>query len=124
MVGIGRQPPVRGPQRGDIHFVAFRDVGWNGLLGPHPAIVVQTSAMTNSSTVIVAPLTSKARSAELAPPYLVRVTARDTGLDRDGWIKADQLFTFPSAELGDRVGRLSVERLEELDQALRFVLDL
>jgi mRNA-degrading endonuclease toxin of MazEF toxin-antitoxin module len=50
--------------------------------------------------------------------------ARDTGLDRDGWIKADQLFTFPCAELGGRVGRLSVERLEELDQALRFVLDL
>ncbi|OGN86835.1 MAG: hypothetical protein A2X23_02290 [Chloroflexi bacterium GWC2_73_18] len=124
MVGIGQRPGTRGPRRGDIHFVTFREAGGNVLFGPHPAVVVQTSAMASSSTVIVAPLTSRARSAELVPPYLVRVAARDTGLDRDGWIKADRLFTFPTAGLGERAGRLSAARFEELDRALRFVLDL
>ena len=104
--------------------MAFRDIGGNVIFGPHPAVVVQTTAMSSSSTVIVAPLTSRSRSADLAPPYFVRVTARDTGLDRDGWVKADQLFTFPSGELGEIAGRLSIERLAELDRALRFVLGL
>ena len=87
--------------------MAFREVGGHVLFGPHPAVVVQTNAMATSSTVVVVPLTSSARSAALSPPYLVPVSARETGLDRDGWIKADQLFTFSSAELGRRVGRLA-----------------
>lgn len=124
MVGLGNQPAAPGPRRGDIHFLVFRDVGGNVIFGPHPAVIVQADRMSKASTTIVAAMTSKVRSADLAPPYLVRVTARDTGLDRDGWVKADQLFTFPTAELGPRAGRLSVQRLDELEVALRFVLDL
>ena len=42
----------------------------------------------------------------------------------DGWIHADQVFTFPAAELDERVGSLRGRKMEELDEALRFVLDL
>ena len=122
MVGIGRQPPPAGPQRGEIYLVPFGETGGNVLAGPHPAVVVQTPRMAASSTTIVAPLTSRVRSADLAPPYLVRALARETGLDRDGWVKADQLFTVPVAILGRPVGHLAPARLEELDRALRFVL--
>jgi mRNA interferase MazF len=124
VVGIGALPPAPGPQRGDIHWVAFRDDAGHVIAGPHPAVVVQASAMARSATVIVVPMTSKARSADLRPPYLVRVEARESGLDRDGWIKADQIVTMDVAELGDRAGRLPPNRLEELDAALRFVLSL
>ena len=124
MVGLGNQPAMPGPRRGDVHFLVFRDVGGNVIFGPHPAVIVQADRMSRSSTTLVVPLTSKVRSADLAPPYIVRVTARDTGLDRDGWVKADQLFTFPTAELGPRAGRLGAARLAALDAALRFVLDL
>ena len=124
MVGIGALPPTSGPQRGDIHWVVFRDDAGHVLAGPHPAVVVQTPAMARSSTVVVVPMTSKARSAELRPPYLVRVEARESGLNRDGWIKADQIVTIDATQLGDRAGRLPPDRLDELDAALRFVLAL
>jgi mRNA-degrading endonuclease toxin of MazEF toxin-antitoxin module len=108
VVSIGARPFAGGPRRGDIHFLAFRDIGGNVLDGPHPAVVV--------------PMTSAPRSGALEPPYLV--PARESGLERDGWVKADRLFTIPSAELGERAGRLSPDRLAALDAALRFVLGL
>ena len=124
MVGIGFAPPPAGPRRGDIHWVAFSDAAGHVIAGPHPAVVVQTQAMARSSKVVVVPMTSKVRSAELRPPYLVTVTASESGLSKDGWVKADQIVTIDIAELGDRAGRLSPGKIDELDAALRFVLAL
>lgn len=124
MVGIGREPGPPGPRRGDIHFIAFPDQGGNVLRGPHPAVVVQTDRMRRSSTVVVVPMTSAARSAAESPPYLVAVASRESGLDRDGFVKCDQPATLPVSVLGARSGRLAPGALDRLDLALRFVLDL
>ncbi len=69
-------------------------------------------------------MTSSPRSAAEAPPYLVPVTGRESGLDRDGFAKCDQPATLPVAVLGPRRGRLAPGVLEQLDLALRFVLEL
>ena len=124
MVDVGSTTPMLRPQRGDIHWIAFRDDAGHVIAGRHPAVVVQTPAMARSSTVMVVPMTSKARSGQLRPPYLVAVSARESGLSRDGWVKADQIVTIDVAELGDRAGRLSPGKILELDAALKFVLDL
>ena len=124
MVGIGREAPTSGPRRGDVHFIAFPDLGGNVLRGPHPAVVVQADRMARSSTVVVVPMTSAARSAAEAPPYLVAVSRRESGLDRDGFVKCDQPATLPVVLLGPRAGRLAPEAVARVDAALRFVLDL
>jgi mRNA-degrading endonuclease toxin of MazEF toxin-antitoxin module len=124
VVGIGREPVAIGPRRGDIHFIAFPDAGGHVVRGPHPAVVVQAERMRRSSTVIVVPMTSAARSASEVPPYLVPVSARDSGLDRDGFIKADQPATLPVAVLGPLAGRLAPEIIDRLNASLRFVLEL
>ena len=124
MVGIGREPATTGPSRGDVHFIAFPDLGGHVLKGPHPAVIVQTDRLRRSSTVVVVPMTSSARAAEFEPPFLVPVRARDSGLDRDGWAKCDQPITLPVALLGPKAGRLSPEAIAKLDAALRFVLGL
>ena len=124
LVGIGQRPPSAGPRRGDIHFVDFGDVGGHVIRGPHPALVIQTDRLGRSSTVVVAPMTSAARAADLEPPFLVAVAARESGLPRDGWVKCDQPTTLPAALLGPRVGRLAPAAMARLDAALRFVFDL
>jgi mRNA-degrading endonuclease toxin of MazEF toxin-antitoxin module len=124
VVGLGQRPPADGPQRGDIHFIAFPDTGGHVLRGPHPAVVVQTDQMRRSSTVVVVPMTSSARSAAEAPPYLVPVAARESSLDRDGFAKCDQPATLPVVVLGPRAGRLSPSAVDRVDTALRFVLEL
>ena len=124
MVGIGQRPAALGPQRGDIHFIAFPNAGGHVLRGPHPAVVVQTDRMRRSSTVVVVPMTSSVRSATTARPYLVPVAARESSLDRNGYAKCDQPATLPVVALGPRAGRLSPSAIDRLDAALRFVLEL
>ena len=94
------------------------------LRGPHPAAIVQTNRLANSSTVVVVPMTSAAKAAVFEPPFLVRVRARASGLPRDGFAKCDQPVTLPRILLGPKVGRLNPEAMDRVDRALRFVLDL
>ena len=124
MVGVGRTPPTPGPRRGDIHFVTFPEAGGHVLRGPHPAVVVQNDRLGRSGTVVLVPMTSSAKSADLAPPYLVSVAARESGLPRDGFVKCDQPVTLPVELLGPQAGRLNPEAVDRLDAALRFVLAL
>jgi mRNA-degrading endonuclease toxin of MazEF toxin-antitoxin module len=124
VVGIGRQPATAVPSRGDVHIIDLPDVEGHVINGPHPAVVVRTNRMARSSTVIVAPMTSRAPSAVENPRYLVAVAGRESGLARDGYVKCDQLLTFPVGALSPRAGRLNPEAMTRLDAALRFVLDL
>ena len=123
-MSIGNRSVPTGPTRGEIYKLDFRDTGGHVISGPHYAVIVQTSAMSRSSTMLAVPITTNAASAHLRPEYLVEVTARDISLSWGGYIHADQVFTFPSSELADRIGVLSAPRLADLDRALRFVLDL
>ena len=110
--------------RGDVHYIDFPDLGGHVIRGPHPAVVVRTDRLARSTLVIVAPMTSAPRSAPEKPRYLVPVAAREAGLPRDGFVKCDQLATFPTALLGPKLGRLSPAAIDRLDAALRFVLGL
>ena len=118
---------VAGPRRGDVHIVQFEDVGGHVLRGPHPAVVVSADRMNRADgTVLVCSMTTKRRAVAggWLPPYLVPVTVRDTGLDRDGFVKCDQVFTRPATWLGARLGRLRPEAMTRVDASLRFVLGL
>jgi mRNA-degrading endonuclease toxin of MazEF toxin-antitoxin module len=123
-VSLGNRPVAPGPKRGEIYRLNFRDTGGNVLSGPHFAVVVQTSLLSRSSTVIVVPITTSAASAHLKPEYLVEASGREMGLTWSGFIHADQVFTFPSRELDERIGVLASARLADVDQALKFVLEL
>ena len=122
MVGIGREPTIAGPRRGDLFVVDFPELGGHVIRGPHPVVVVKCDRMRASSTVVVAPMTSSAKAAEYRPPFLVPVAAREAGLSRDGFVKCDQPLTLPTLMLGARAGRLSPAALDRVDAALRFVL--
>jgi mRNA interferase MazF len=125
MVGIGREPAERQVRRGDIVLVDFGTIGGAVLAGPHPAVIVQADRMRASATLLVCPMTSRVlHDPAYVPPYLARATSKETGLDRDGWVKCDQVFTRPAATIGRRVGRLSPEALAGVDAALRFCLGL
>lgn len=126
MVAIGQRAPDTRPRRGDIHLVQFPDLGGHVLRGPHPALIVSSDRLNRpDGTILVCSLTSRgAADPAWVLPYLVRVTRRDSGLDRDGWVKCDQVFTRPAIWLGPKLGRLAPEALARVDASLRFVLAL
>ena len=127
VVGIGNAPAPTAPRRADIHVIDFPEVAGHVITGPHPGVIVSSDRMNwAGGTVLVCPMTSRIRHdpADYLPPYLVAATARDSGLNRDGYVKVDQLFTRPVDALGTRIGRLSPETMDRLDAALRFVLSV
>lgn len=123
-MSIGRAAPQAGPRKGDIFVVEFPQVGGHVQAGSRPGVVVQADRFARSGTVILCPMTSAPPPDHLPRPHRVSVARAESGLDRDGWVKADQLSTMPAALLTGPIGRLAPGAIERLDAALRFVLDL
>jgi mRNA-degrading endonuclease toxin of MazEF toxin-antitoxin module len=123
-VSIGRAAPRVGPRRGDIVLVTFPEVGGHVQAGRRPAVVVQADRLARSGTVVLCPMTSAPPPDDLPRPHRVAVTHAESGLDRDGWVKADQFVTVPTGVLVGPIGRLAPPAIERVDAALRFVLDL
>ena len=96
--------------------------------GPHPALVVRSDRLARSATVLVCPMTSRGGRVpdpdDELPPYLVWVPRVASGLDRDGYVRVDQVMRFPADALGRRLGRLSPDLMTRVDASLRFVLGL
>jgi mRNA-degrading endonuclease toxin of MazEF toxin-antitoxin module len=111
-------------RKGDIFVLELPDVGGHVQAGRRPGVVVQADRLSRSGTVVLCPMTSAPPRDGLRRPHRVAVARGETGLDRDGWVKADQLVTVPSTMLVGPIGRLAPAAIERLDAALRFVLDL
>jgi mRNA-degrading endonuclease toxin of MazEF toxin-antitoxin module len=124
VVSIGRGGPKAGPRKGDVFVLEFPDIGGHVQAGRRPGLVVQADRLSSSGTAILCPITSAPARDELRRPHRVPVARTETGLDRDGWVKADQLVTVPVTMLTGPVGRLAPAALARVDAALRFVLDL
>lgn len=123
-MSIGRATLQAGPRKGDIFLLEFSHVGGHVQAGRRPGVVVQADRFSRSGTVVLCPMTSAAPPDDHPRPHRVPVTRTESGLDRDGWVKADQLVTVPAALLHGFVARLAPAALDRLDTALRFVLDL
>lgn len=121
---IGRGIPSVGPHRGDVYSVVFPEVGGHVQAGRRPAVVVQSDRFARSGTVVICPMTSSPPPDDRLRPHRVPVAGHESGLDRDGWVKADQLSTVPVAVLRGPIGRLAPDALGRLEAALRYVLDL
>ncbi len=96
------------------------EIWWAQVDKRRPVVLLsRPEAYRVRAMVIVAPVTSTIRGFSLE----VRV-GRTEGLPKSAVINADWLVTLPQADLLDRIGALSAEKLARLDEALRFALGL
>ena len=79
------------------------------------AVVLQPDWL-NLSTGIVAFTSTKARETSFRPPVTI--------LDQQTLIMCDQLATVDLDRLTEQVGLLTLEELQQVDEALTLVLDL
>jgi mRNA interferase MazF len=104
--------------RGDIVTVALR--GESGK--PRPAVVVQSDAFRDHSTVTVLPLTS-----DIVPSPAIRILVEPTmqnGLRKLSQIMIDKTQTVAAEKVRAAVGRLEAEQLLAVDRALASFLGL
>lgn len=108
------------------------DLWWADLAAPQgsasgdrrPVMIVQSDAFNRStiSTVIVVALTSNLRLS--GAPGNVFLPLRGSGLARDSVINVSQIFTVDKSFLQERIGRVPIAKLREVDEGLRLVLSL
>ena len=89
-----------------------------------PVLVVQSDPYNASrlSTVLAAVVTSN--TALAAMPGNVFLPAAVTGLPRDSVLNVTALVTLNKTDLTDRVGRLPLALVQEVDRGLRRVLGI
>ncbi|HEY0639533.1 MAG TPA: type II toxin-antitoxin system PemK/MazF family toxin [Pseudonocardiaceae bacterium] len=102
--------------RGDVYRLrAPRGTKGHEQAGPRYAVVVQSDALP-LSTWLIAPTSTSARPASFRPEIEIDGSATR--------LLVEQTTAVDPRRLGDRVGRLALHELTEVDRALRIVLDL
>ena len=105
-----------GPYRGDLYWVDADTPG--GV--PHPHLVVQDDVFNRSriDTVIVCALTT--RLAKAHEPGNVLLAPGEGDLPRQSVVVVSQIASIPRSRLGERIGALSAERVNQVLAGLRF----
>lgn len=104
--------------RGDVFWLVAEEAGDSG--HAHPHVVVQDDVFNHSriKTVVVCGVTSNLhRSSE---PGNVLLDAGEGGLSRQSVVVVSQISSVEKDRLGEYLGRLSSERVEEILAGLRF----
>jgi mRNA interferase MazF len=114
-------------QRGEIRLVNLDPVVGSQANKRRPAVVVSndaanaTAARLGRGVVTVVPVTSNVARVY---PFQVKLPAKATGLRTGSKAQAEQVRSVAVQRVGPRVGRLSAEIMEQLDEALRLHLAL
>ena len=92
--------------------------------GPHAVVILQTDLLNQIpayTLTLVAAITSKERK---SPTYVPLEPTVQSGLSKKSYVKCDQIYTVPQAELGVLKGRIQSAELWAVKQALKTVFDL
>ena len=107
--------------RGDIYWIAPDDSRGPAPSYSHPHVVVQDDVFNRSritTVVVVALPTNLAKANE---PGNVLLEPGEGGLPKQSAVVVSQISSVEKAKLGERIGRLSGERVEEILTGLRFI---
>ena len=115
-----RSAHVREVSRGDLIWIASEDVDGNAPAYSHPHVVVQDDVFNRSrvTTVIVCALTTNLGKA--TEPGNVLLDVGEGNLPKQSVVVVSQISSVEKARLGERIGALSQERVDQVLAGLRF----
>jgi len=109
------------PKRGEVWLVNWNPARGSEQTGKRPALVIQNDIGNEKApTTIVAAISSTVR----IYPINVEVNPPEGGLDRPSIIKTSQILTVAKERLEKRLGRLSKDRMHDVNRAIKLSLAL
>ncbi len=106
------------PHRGEIYWVKLDPVIGSEIAKTRPALIVSNDVGNQyADRVIVAPISSG--NTEKIYPFEVLVPAGEAGLGKASKVLLDQIRTVDKQRLGNKIGALTGERMEEVNRAIR-----
>ncbi len=111
-------------QRGDIWWASLRPPTGSEPGNRRPVLIVQSNDFNKSriNTVVVAILTSNLRLQ--AAPGNVFLAKQTTRLANDSVVNVSQVVILDKSFLTERISMISVEKMSDVDDGLRLVLNL
>ncbi|MBW1785261.1 MAG: type II toxin-antitoxin system PemK/MazF family toxin [Deltaproteobacteria bacterium] len=111
-------------QRGDIWWASLRPPTGSEPGYRRPVLIVQSDDFTESRirTVVVAILTSNLRLQ--AAPGNVFLSKRAGRLSKDSVVNVSQVVTLDKSFLTERIGAIPADKVSEVDDGIRLVLNL
>jgi len=109
-------------KRGEIYLVNWNPGRGSEQTGKRPALVIQndTGNKYSPTTIVAACSTASVK----AYPFIVRVQAKESGVDKDSSINLAQIMTVDKTRLEIKLGQLSSEKMLEIDGALKVSLGI
>ena len=109
------------PKRGEVWLVNWNPARGSEQAGRRPALVIQNDIGNEKApTTIVAAISSSVR----IYPMNVQINPPEGGLDHPSIIMTSQILTISKKRLEKRLGRLSKDRLDDVDRAIKLSLAL
>ncbi|MEG0292781.1 type II toxin-antitoxin system PemK/MazF family toxin [Enterococcus sp.] len=110
-------------KRGEIFFADLSPVKGSEQGGVRPVLLIQNDlGNRHGSTLIVAAITTQKSKANL--PTHIELPKALTGLKRDSMILVEQIRTIDKCRVQEKVCQLTVQKMQEVDRALRISLSL
>lgn len=110
-------------RRGEIYWVTLPVGTGSEQQGRRPVLIVQNNRSNRTSPVVnVVVVTTTPANNRYA--FLVEVQAGEGGLNRDSVVNCAHVLTISVQRLEGRIGQLSPARMEQVDAALAYQLDL
>src|SRR5690606_15055849 len=110
-------------RRGEIYYADLSPVVGSEQGGVRPVLVVQNDIGNKySPTVIVAAITSQIHKGKL--PTHVEISASDYGLPKDSVILLEQIRTIDKKRLKEKIGYLTPEMMEKVNEGLQISFGL
>lgn len=108
--------------RGDIYWVHLRDPTGSEPGYSHPAVVVQSDIANKSDidTVVCCEITETQRAAK-SRENIVLVPG-EADLPEHSVVNVSQIFTVDKTDLGDCIGRLRPDRVEEIIDGINHLM--
>ena len=108
-------------QRGDVWLVNWNPARGSEQAGKRPALIIQNDVGNEyASTTIVAALSTTIRSY----PMNVLLEPPEGGLTKPSIVKTSQILTVFKERLEKKLGAITPEKMQEVNQALRLSLAL
>lgn len=110
-------------KRGDIYYANLNPYRGSEQGGNRPVLILQNNAGNFfSSTLIIAPMTSRIYKKQNMPTHYVVEQA--DGLKQPSVVQLEQIRTIDKCRVSSFVGRVGREDMREIDDCIRTSLDL
>lgn len=110
-------------KRGDIFYADLSPVIGSEQGGVRPVLIVQNDIGNKySPTVIIAAITSQINKAKL--PTHIEISSAEYGLNKDSVILLEQIRTIDKKRLKEKIGHISDELMEKVDEGLSISFGL